>query len=92
MAVLGFAPPAVLTEVSAAEAAAQQTEADSWDVPQDPVSPCKRCSPSLLPRQNDDSLEPYGNKKDQVFTTLHLRTPAYKVLLLQRNLLIFSQL
>lgn len=53
---LGFAPTAVLTEVSAAEVAAQQTEADSWDVPEDPVSSCRDCSPSLLPKQND-SLE-----------------------------------
>lgn len=55
---LGFAPTAVLPEVSAAEVAAQQTGADSWDVLEDSVSPCRHCSPPLLPRQNDDSLEP----------------------------------
>lgn len=78
---LGFAPTAVVTEVSAAEVAAQQNAADSWGVSVDSVSQgCSHCSPSLLPRQNDHSLEPWEKKRHQSFTTLLLRTPAYKAL------------
>ena len=59
----------------------------------DSLSPCCRhCSPSLLPRQNNDSLEPWEKKSHHTFTTLHTRTPAYKALLLPKNPLIRSQL